>query len=52
MLTLSGSYRAKVITDASSRVVVKERHDGIIRLTLKSCKVIKKYQTKSDYVVS
>ena len=42
----------KVITDASSRVVGKERRDGIIRLTLKSRKLMKKKQTKSDYVVS
>ena len=42
----------KVITDAPSRVVGKERHDGIIRLTLKSRKLMKKYQTKSDHVVS
>ena len=45
-LTLRRSYRAKVIMDASSRVVGKERRDGIIRLTLKSRKLMKKSKQK------
>ena len=47
-LTLRRSYRnqcierhVKVIMDASSRVVSKERRDGTIRLTFKSFKLMK-----------
>ena len=41
-----GQKAQKVITDASSRVVGKERRVGIIRLTLKSHKLIKKPNKK------
>ena len=36
----------KVITDASSRVVGKERHDMIIRVTLNARKLMKKRKQK------
>ena len=42
----------KVISDASARVVGKERRDGVIRQTVKSRKLIKSYNKKSDYVVN
>ena len=57
LLTLKHPYHnqcverhMKVMMDASSRVVGKERRDGIIRLSLKSSKLMKKSQTKIDYV--